>query len=180
MASLMDLIMQEYRGVAPASSTLPSFAQGQARPAQPMSIGSFGGQPMMGAFAPSFTQPVIPPAPMRPSPFDETNMAAPSFAPAALAQGATNAPLPPRIPGGQTRGVREPGFFEKLFGGTQYQSNNLPVVMQEQGPMPDGSSIQNYAINFGDPNRAADFFAADRALMQQNPAMFGLLGGSNG
>ena len=114
--------------------------------------------------------------PERRSPFDETNMPAPVFAPATVAQGMTNVPLPPRIPGGQTRGVREPGFFERIFGGTQFQSNNMPVTI----PLPLlGANTPEY-INWGDPNRAADFFAADRALMQQNPAMFGLLGGTNG
>lgn len=166
-AAPASVVAPDFTGTAPVN---PAFVQAPNPFAAPNAQ-----YPFLRPFAPQAAA-----APMRPSPFDETNMAAPSFAPAALSQGATNAPLPPRIPGGQTRGVREPGFFERLFGGTQYQSNNLPVVMQEQGPMPDGSSIQNYAINFGDPNRTADFFAADRALMQQNPAMFGLLGGSNG
>jgi hypothetical protein len=93
-------------------------------------------------------------------------------------------PLPPRIPGGQTRGVREPGFFERLFGGTQYQSNSLPVNAMPQGPMPEtGAPIPSYInwANAGGPEgNAADFFAADKLLMQQNPAMFGLLGGTNG
>jgi hypothetical protein len=160
----MDVIMQEYRGISPEARTLPSFAQGQVRPAQPMSIGAMGGQPMMGAFTPSFTpaEQVVPPA------------AAPMG----------NVPLPPRIPGGQTRGVREPGFFERLFGGTQYQSNSLPVNAMPQGPMPEtGAPIPSYInwANAGGPEgNAADFFAADKLLMQQNPAMFGLLGGTNG
>ena len=86
------------------------------------------------------------------------------------------APLPPRIPGGQTRGVREPGFFERLFQGTDFQSNSMPVTMA----MPNIGAVTPEYINYGDPNNAADFFRADRALMQQNPAMFGLLGGTNG
>jgi hypothetical protein len=71
---------------------------------------------------------------------------------------------------------REPGFFERIFSGTQYQSNSMPVTM----PLPMLGAVTPEYINWGDPNRAADFFAADRALMQQNPAMFGLLGGTNG
>ena len=86
------------------------------------------------------------------------------------------APIPPRIPGGQTRGVREPGFFERLFQGTDFQSNNMPVTMT----LPSTAEAPPQYINFGDAANAADFFRADRALMQQNPAMFGLLGGTNG
>jgi hypothetical protein len=78
--------------------------------------------------------------------------------------------------GGQTRGVREPGFFERLFQGTDFQSNNMPVTMT----LPSTAANPPQYINYGDPNSAADFFRADRALMQQNPAMFGLLGGTNG
>jgi len=86
------------------------------------------------------------------------------------------APLPPRIPGGQTRGVREPGFFERLFQGTDFQSNNMPVTMT----LPSTAEAPPQYINFGDAANAADFFRADQALMQQNPSFFGLLGGSNG
>lgn len=92
-------------------------------------------------------------------------------------------PLPEVLASRDERTVapkREPGFFERIFGGTQYQSNNLPVLLQPQGPMPGTGATIPESINWGDPNRAADFFAADRLLMQQNPAMFGLLGGSNG
>jgi hypothetical protein len=101
-----------------------------------------------------------------------------SVAPAAAPMG--NIPLPPRIPGGQTRGVREPGFFERLFAGPQYQSNNMPVNMMPQGPMAGTGAPMPQYINYGDPNSAADFFRADQAMMQQNPSFFGLLGGSNG
>jgi hypothetical protein len=91
-----------------------------------------------------------------------------------------NVPMPPQIPGGQTRGVREPGFFERIFGGTQYQSNNMPVNMMPQGPLAGTGAPMSQYINYGDPNSAADFFRADQAMMQQNPSFFGLLGGSNG
>jgi hypothetical protein len=131
---------------------LPFFAQGQTMPTPPMSIGAMGGQGMMGSFPPSFTNTEAPMA----------------------------APMPPRIPGGQTRGIREPGFFERIFGGTQYQSNNMPVNMMPQGPMAGTGAPMPQYINYGDSNNAADFFRADQAMMQQNPSFFGLLGGSNG
>jgi hypothetical protein len=76
--------------------------------------------------------------------------------------------------------AREQGFFEKLFKGPDYQSNNMPVNAMPQGPMPGtGATMPSY-INWADPNNAADFFRADALLQQQNPAMFGLLGGNNG
>ena len=78
----------------------------------------------------------------------------------------TNRPAP--MASSVTAPAREQGFFEKLFKGPQYQSNNM--LLQAEGQ----------PINFGDPNNAADFFRADALLRQQNPAFFGLLGGNNG
>jgi hypothetical protein len=79
-----------------------------------------------------------------------------------------------------TAPAREQGFFEKLFKGPQFQSNNMPVNAMPQGPMPGtGATMPSY-INYGDPNNAADFFRADALLQQQNPGFFGLLGGGNG
>jgi hypothetical protein len=78
----------------------------------------------------------------------------------------TNRPAP--MASSVTAPAREQGFFEKLFKGPQYQSNNM--LLQAEGQ----------PINFGDPNSAADFFRADALLRQQNPSFFGLLGGNNG
>jgi hypothetical protein len=194
MASLMDLIMREYGSVpsAPTASPmdmrrtfLPTFSQ--AATAAPM-------MPRLGQFdetniaAPVFT-------PERRSPFDETNMAAPRFIPATPQQGnplavpGANTPVvaeldtanrPAPMASSVTAPAREQGFFEKLFKGPQYQSNNLPVNAMPQGPMPGtGATMPSY-INYGDPNNAADFFRADALLQQQNPGFFGLLGGGNG
>jgi len=91
---------------------------------------------------------------------------------------ATNRPAP--MASSVTAPAREQGFFEKLFKGPQYQSNNMPVNAMPQGPMPGtGATMPSY-INYGDPNNAADFFRADALLQQQNPGFFGLLGGGNG
>jgi hypothetical protein len=79
-----------------------------------------------------------------------------------------------------TAPARPQGFFEQLFKGPQYQSNNMPVNAMPQGPMPGtGAPMPSY-INWGDSNNAADFFRADALLQQQNPGFFGLLGGGNG
>jgi hypothetical protein len=78
----------------------------------------------------------------------------------------TNRPAP--IAGSANMPNRPQGFFEQLFKGPQYQSNNMPLQTQGQ------------PINWGDPNNAADFFRADALLQQQNPGFFGLLGGGNG
>lgn len=138
---------------AQAMAPLPFFAQGQTMPTQPMAIGAMGGQPMLGAFPPSFTpaETAVVPA-MRQRPLPEI---------LASRDERTIAP------------VRQPGFFERLFQGTDFQSNNMPVTMT----LPSTAANPPQYINFGDAANAADFFRADRALMQQNPAMFGLLGG---
>jgi hypothetical protein len=155
------------------------------------------------------TGPVIPQAPaaVRPSPWDETGIGAP-YNPMAMVANAqrfpsmadrikadplavagantpivagldtTNRPAP--MASSVTAPAREQGFFEKLFKGPQYQSNNLPVNAVPQGAMNfTGETMPSY-INWGDPNNAADFFRADALLRQQNPSFFGLLGGNNG
>jgi hypothetical protein len=196
----MDVIMQEYQTM-PAGS--PDYSLGSRRTMmQPGGqfndagrLGNMGMRQTLAAQAPTGTSPITPgmpnpfgaaptalPAPMLPPPelqraaFERMlqNENIPVTAPAATPM--ASVPLPPRIPGGQTRGIREPGFFERLFQGTDFQSNSMPVTMA----MPNIGAVTPEIINYGDPNSAADFFRADRALMQQNPAMFGLLGGTNG
>lgn len=87
---------------------------------------------------------------------------------------AANRPAP--IAGSASVPNRPQGFFEQLFKGPQYQSNNLPVGMT----LPSTDANPPKYINWGDPNSAADFFRADALLRQQNPSFFGLLGGNNG
>ena len=154
------------------------------------------------------TGPVIPQqtAAPRPSPWDETGVGAP-YNPMAMVGNAQRFPTmaartqadPLAVAGANTPIVagldatnrpapiagsagpqRELGFFEKLFRGQQYQSNNMPVLASPQGAMPGtGATMPSY-VNWGDPNSAADFFRADALLQQQNPGFFGLLGGGNG
>jgi hypothetical protein len=116
--------------------------------------------------APPMPQPVAAPAPM------------PSPRPAAAPMQIAPAPAAPS--------VRE-GFMQRLLGGPDYQSNNMPVVAQPQGPMGremQGAPMPMQAkpmtaqdINWGNPENAADFFRADRALQNLPPEVLrGLLG----
>jgi hypothetical protein len=105
---------------------------------------------------------IQPAAPVQPNPLANPALNAPVVA----GLDTTNRPAP--MASSVTAPAREQGFFEKLFKGPQYQSNNM--LLQAEGQ----------PINFGDPNSAADFFRADALLRQQNPSFFGLLGGNNG
>ena len=123
----------------------PMLSAPEPRPTpMPMLVG----QPM-----PSMPQPMAQPTPAAPMP--SPRPAAPAGAPMQLA-------------GGQPS-VRE-GFMQRLLGGPNYQSNNMPVVMSPQGPMASGGFVPQ-SVNWGDPESAADFFRADQAARQ-----LGLLG----
>jgi hypothetical protein len=52
-----------------------------------------------------------------------------------------------------------------------YQSNSMPVLIQPQGPMKGGATMQP-SINWGDANDAADFFRADE-LRRKMPGLLG-------
>jgi len=166
MATLMDFIMQQVGGRAPVTptperqqmfDTLSSYGAGMpisqpppvARPAPaPMMMGA--GMPM--ALQP---QPMAQPMPVAPVP------PMPPPRPAAAPMQIAPAPAAPS--------VRE-GFMQRLLGGPNYQSNNMPVVMSPQGPMASGGFLPQ-SVNWGDPESAADFFRADQAARQ-----LGLLG----
>jgi hypothetical protein len=232
MATLMDLIMQEYRTM-PAGS--PDFSLGSRRDFTPMAgggtyndrgnLGNMGLRQSLAAQAPTGTSPMtpglqaaapmmppsVPLPPPRPSTygvlpqFESPGLASPALQRAAfermLAEGGIATPKNPMDVSGAntpvvagldtanrpapmassvTAPARPQGFFEQLFKGPQYQSNNMPVNAMPQGPMlGTGAPMPSY-INYGDPNNAADFFRADALLQQQNPGFFGLLGGGNG
>ena len=233
MATLMDVIMSEYRSM-PAGS--PDFSLGSRRDFTPMAgggtyndrgnLGNMGLRQSLAAqaptgseaitpglqpIAPSMIPPSVPLPPRRPSTygvlpnFESPALASPELQRAAfermLQEGGINTPKTPMDVAGANAPVvagldtanrpapmassvsapaRPQGFFEQLFKGPQYQSNNMPVNAMPQGPMPGtGATMPSY-VNWGDPNNAADFFRADALLQQQNPGFFGLLGGSNG
>ena len=184
MATLMDLIMREYGSVpsAPTASPmdmrrtfLPTFPQATA----PMMPPSGPSNPMAALGTPAqqrsdFERMVGISAPTQPNPLANPALNTPVVA----GLDTTNRPAP--MASSVTAPARPQGFFEQLFKGPQYQSNNLPVNAMPQGPMPGtGAPMPSY-INYGDPNNAADFFRADALLQQQNPGFFGLLGGGNG
>jgi len=104
-----------------------------------------------------------------------------------------NAPMPmprpvaaPMRAASATPSVRE-SFMQRLLSGPDYQSNSMPVVAQPQGPMGadmrgapmpmQANPMTAQQINWGDPENAADFFRADRALQNLPPEVLrGLLG----
>jgi hypothetical protein len=94
-----------------------------------------------------------------------------------MLSGAINPPMPPQRPAGMGFPANPPMPPPRPAGiGAQpprpdFQSNGMEVLMQQQGPMPGGGTIPP-VINWGDANNAADFFRADKAMMQ-NPGLRG-------
>jgi hypothetical protein len=98
----------------------------------------------------------------------------------------TNRPAP--MASSVTAPARPQGFFEQLFKGPQYQSNN--ALLQAEGqPINWGQAMTPQLMpdkkismtpSYIPSDSAADFFRADALLQQQNPSFFGLLGGNNG
>jgi hypothetical protein len=187
MASLMDSIMKQYYSGAPFSSV-----GGVVPPSGAPSLSMFSPQPMAPQM-PDRTRGVQPIAPQMPqqSPFG----AMPQFTPMpqggdALRQAGenmvmgqqaadaglptSNIPMPPSRP--RDLPGRTPGFLDQLLSGPDYQSNSMPVNVQAAGPAMQGQQMPDVAINYGDPNSAADFFRAD-ALRMQNSNIPGFLGG---
>lgn len=173
MASLMDLIMQQTSGnatgplspqdfnmLAPYIPGVTATASPYGSPASMPAASTYGAlrntpaPMMMGAGMPMALQQ---PAPMPVAPMPTPRPTAPAAAPM---------PLPSAAP---APSVRE-GFMQRLLGGPNYQSNNMPVVMSPQGPMASGGFLPQ-SVNWGDPESAADFFRADQAARQ-----LGLLG----
>ena len=70
------------------------------------------------------------------------------------------APMPPTRPAELAR--EQPSILSRIFSGQDYQSSNQPVSK----PM-DGAPV-----NWGNPDSAADFFRASKALQQTRPEMF--------
>lgn len=142
MATLMDFVMS-VRGVPNAMQDYTLGSPAQFRQ---------GAGAVSGGLTPSFqTMPTaLPMSPPMPPP-------RPAAVPMQIAP-------PPAAPS-----VRE-GFMQRLLGGPNYQSNNMPVVMSPQGPTASGGFLPQ-SVNWGDPESAADFFRADQAARQ-----LGLLG----
>ncbi len=198
MATLMDFIMQQVGGRAPVTptperqqmfDTLSSYGAGAQPPERQQMFGTLSsyGAGMPISQPPPVARPVpMPmlvgqPMPSMPQPMAQPMPAAPLPPPRSTAP----AGAPMQLAGGQPS-VRE-GFMQRLLGGPDYQSNNMPVVAQPQGPMGremQGAPMPMQAkpmtaqdINWGNPENAADFFRADRALQNLPPEVLrGLLG----
>jgi hypothetical protein len=169
MANLMDLIMQQVSGApAPQSpqalNTLASYIPGMTAvspygsPAQMPAASTYGA--IRNTQAPMMMSAGMPMALQQPAPMP----AAPPMPPPRPAAAPMQIAPAPAAPS-----VRE-GFMQRLLGGPNYQSNNMPVVMSPQGPMASGGFLPQ-SVNWGDPESAADFFRADQAARQ-----LGLLG----
>ena len=192
MATLMDLIMREYGSVpsAPTASPmdmrrtfLPTFPQATA----PMMPPSGPSNPMAALGTPAqqrsdFERMVGISAPPQPNPLANPALNVPVVA----GLDTTNRPAP--MASSVTAPAREQGFFEKLFKGPQYQSNNM-LLQAEGQPINWGQAMTPQLMpdkkismtpSYIPSDSAADFFRADALLQKQNPAMFGLLGGNNG
>lgn len=148
MMTLMDMLMQQ-RG-APGA---PDYTLDSARGFQgPSGLPRQAMLKMAPQAAPSAQRPPMPVNPPMPP----------------------QRPLMPPQPVGspmQLPSAAQPGFLERMFSGPGYQSNSMPAMMQTQGPTPGGAPMAPQ-INWGDPNSAADFFRADRAMMQ-TPGLLG-------
>jgi hypothetical protein len=173
MANLMDLIMQQVGGRAPVMPTperqqmFDTLSSYGARPNASSPYGSLAPMPAAPTYgalqntpAPMMMGAGMPMALQQPAPMPAVPPMPPPR-PAAAPMQIAPAPAAPS--------VRE-GFMQRLLGGPNYQSNNMPVVMSPQGPMAAGGFLPQ-SVNYGDPESAADFFRADQAARQ-----LGLLG----
>lgn len=168
MATLMDFIMQQVGGApAPQSpqalNTLASYIPGMTAVSPYGSLAPMPAASTYGAIrntqAPMMMSAGMPVSLQQPAPMPAAPMPAPR--PAAAPMQIAPAPA--------VSSVRE-GFMQRLLGGPNYQSNNMPVVMSPQGQMASGGFVPQ-SVNWGDPESAADFFRADQAARQ-----LGLLG----
>jgi len=191
MATLMDFIMaqrgdqsdprfaanqqaMELQNLAanaqrPGMMPPPAFAGGFSPTMQPMQRA-----PMMMAAPPlslmSDNFPPIPPSGVPVLPPAREVGAAPGMN-MPLQPPRPSAPGAPMQLGSAAPSVRE-SFMQRLLSGPNYQSNSMPVVTQ-------GGAQSVRDINFADPDNAADFFRAERALRalpEETLRMAGLLG----
>ena len=191
MATLMDFIMaqrgdqsdprfaanqqaMELQNLAanaqrPGMMPPPAFAGGFSPTMQPMQRA-----PMMMAAPPlslmSDNFPPIPPSGVPVLPPAREVGAAPGMG-MPLQPPRPSAPGAPMQLGSAAPSVRE-SFMQRLLSGPNYQSNSMPVV-------PQGGAQSVRDINFADPDNAADFFRAERALRalpEETLRMAGLLG----
>jgi len=162
-------VLSSYGAGAPMSQPPMRRQVGEMLAGQPEpGYSGAAGQTLMDAMAtPSATVPPIPPSGISPtaysgyggqdSPRERMAMAQAPRAPTQLASAAPS--------------VRE-SFMQRLLSGPNYQSNSVPVV-----PQAGAQSVRD--INWGDPENAADFFRAERALMglpEETLRIAGLLG----
>jgi hypothetical protein len=165
--------MSTMAGFMPPYYSVPTFAETRAPfvPQPDPGYEGAAGRRLSGALLamqpqPGYDMPPIPPSGVPALPPAREIGAAPGMQ---LPRPA-NAGAPMQL-GSAAPSVRE-SFMQRLLGGPNYQSNSMPVV-------PQGGAQSVRDINFADPDNAADFFRAERALRalpEETLRMAGLLG----
>lgn len=135
----------------PAYSQLQSYVGGQDSPIEQLRMRGQAAMPtpiaapvlpsmmsyapsQFGGLTPSPSQPTVAPAPVVPI------------------QSATSTAAP-----------ATPGIFNRIFSGTDYQSNAMPVIAPSDG---QGGAQFQQTVNWGDPENAADYFRAAAAAQR--------------
>jgi hypothetical protein len=165
--------MSTMAGFMPPYYSVPTFAETRAPfvPQPEPGYEGAAGRRLSGALLamqpqPGYDMPPIPPSGVPALPPAREIGAAPGMQ---LPRPA-NAGAPMQL-GSAAPSVRE-SFMQRLLSGPNYQSNSMPVV-------PQGGAQSVRDINFADPDNAADFFRAERALRalpEETLRMAGLLG----
>lgn len=142
MATLMDLMMgrapQQLGQAGQSRMQLPAINLPPVQiPPAPLTFGGFTPNQFGNLAAPSPTMPMAQPAPV--------------------------APVPPIQSATSTTAPAAPSIFNRIFSGTDYQSNAMPVVGAVDG---QGGAQFQQTVNWGDPNNAADYFRAAAAAQR--------------
>lgn len=136
-----------------AYSQLQSYVGGQDSPIEQLRM---RGQAAMPAPSAPATTPVLSPM-MGFSPNQFGGLSAPATT-SALAPS-----VAPPMPQPVVRPPAAPGMLSRIFSGTDYQSNAMPVIAPSDG---QGGAQFQQTVNWGDPENAADYFRAAAAAQR--------------
>jgi hypothetical protein len=145
----------------PAYSQMQSYVGGQDSPIEQLRMRGQGAMPSP-SYSPSQAGVSALPEMMAFAPNRFGNLAAPIAATPAIAPATAVAPIQSAT---STTAPAAPSIFNRIFGGEDYQSNSMPVVMAPQGPGMTGAPLSQ-TVNWGDPENAADYFRAAAAAQR--------------